>query len=63
MMANTVGLDDVEEFLDMANLSSTTIGQDISEHVIRVVEKFELNPDKLCGLTTDGAPYMTGSTN
>ena len=31
--------------------------------MIRVVEKFELNPTKLCGLTTDGAPSMTGRTN
>ena len=31
--------------------------------MIRVVEKFELNPAKLCGLATDGAPSMTGRTN
>ena len=56
--AVTVGLD-IEEFLDMARRT----GQDIREHVIRVVEKFELNPAKLCVLTTDGAPSMTGRTN
>ena len=39
----TVGSVAVEEFFDMASLSSTTIGQDICEHVIRVVERFELN--------------------
>ena len=61
--AVTVGLDVVEEFLDMANLSSTATGQDISEHVITVVKKFKLNPAKLCGPTTDGAPSMTGWTN
>ena len=27
------------------------------------MEKFELNPAKLCGVTTDGAPSMTGSIN
>ena len=40
----------VGEFLDMVCLSSTTTGQYICEHVIRVVEKFELNPAKLCDL-------------
>ena len=61
--AVTVGFDVVEVFLDVASLSSTTTGQDICEHVIRVVERFKLNPAKLCGLTTDGAPSMTGRTN
>ena len=61
--AVTVGIDIVEEFLDVTSLSSTTTGQDICEHVIRVVEKFELNPAKLCGLSTDGDPSMTGRTN
>ena len=27
------------------------------------MEKFELNTAKLCGVTTDGAPSMTGRTN
>ena len=53
---------DVGESLDMASLSSTTTGEDICEHVIRVVEKFELNQTKLCHPTTDGAPSMTGRT-
>ena len=61
--AVTVGFDVVEEISEMASLSSRTIGQDICEHVIRVVEKFKLNPTKLCGLTTDSAPFMTGRTN
>ena len=38
----------------MASLSYTTTGQDIGEHVIRVAEQFELNPAKLCGLSTHG---------
>ncbi|XP_076373036.1 general transcription factor II-I repeat domain-containing protein 2B-like [Tachypleus tridentatus] len=61
--AVTAGFDVFKEFLDMASLSSTTTGQDICEQVLKVVEKFELNPYKLCGVTTDGAPSMTGRTN
>ena len=61
--AVAVGFDVIEVFLDMASLSSTTTVQNICEHVISVVEKFELNPAKLCGLATDGAPSMTGKTN
>ena len=61
--ARTVDFDVIEEILDMSCLSSTTTGQDIYEHVIRVVERFELNSAKLSGLTTDGAPSMTGRTD
>ena len=50
----------IEEFLDMAGMSSTTTGQDISSEVIKLIEKFELDPQKLHGLTTDGARNMTG---
>ena len=59
----TVGFDVVEEFLHMTKHSSTTTGQDICEHVIRVVEKSELNPAELHGLTTGGVRSMTGRTN
>ena len=31
--------------------------------VIKVAEKFELNPSKLCGFATDVAPPMTGRAN
>ena len=61
--AFTAGFDVVEELLDMVSLSSTTTRQVICEHVISVVDKFELNHAKLCGLSTDGASSMTGRTN
>ena len=61
--AVTAGFDIVEEFLDMASLSSTTTGQDIFEQALKVVERFKLNTAKLCGVTTDGAPSMTGRSN
>ena len=47
----------------MACLSSTTTGQDICEQVLKVVKKFERDPPKLRGVTTDGAPFMTGRIN
>ena len=47
----------------MAILSSTATGQDICEQALKIVEMFELNTVKLCGVTTDGAPSMTGRTN
>ena len=61
--AVAAGFDIVEEFLDMARFSSTTTGQDICEQALKVVEKFELNTAKLCGVTTDGAPFMIGRSN
>ena len=42
----------------MASLSSTATGHDIHEHVIRIVEKIEVSPVKLCDLTADGASSM-----
>ena len=60
--AVTVGFDVVEEFLNMTNLSSTTTGH-ICQYVIRVVERFKLNPAILCGLIADGGPSITGRTN
>ena len=54
---------DIIEFSDMASLSSTTTGQDICEQGLKVVKKFEFNPAKLCCVTTDSAPSMTGMTN
>ena len=61
--AVAAGLDIVEKFLNMASLFSTTTGQDICEKALKVMEKFELNTSILCGVTTDGAPSMTGRTN
>ena len=59
----TADFDTVEEFLDMASLSSTTTGKDICKQVLKVVENFKLNPAKLCGVTTHGVPSMTGRIN
>ena len=49
-----------EEFLDLASMKSSTTGEDITKEVLKMSEKFRLDPKKLSGLTTDGAPAMVG---
>ncbi|XP_067929495.1 general transcription factor II-I repeat domain-containing protein 2A-like [Watersipora subatra] len=44
-------------------MSSTTTGQDICDQVVKLMDKFELDPSRLAGLTTDGAPSMAGKIN
>ena len=61
--AVTADFDIIEEFLDMASLSSTATEQDICEQVFKVVKKFKLNAAILCCVTTDGALSITGKTN
>ena len=41
-------------------MKSTTTGEDITKEVLKVSEKFRLDPKKLSGLTMDGAPAMVG---
>ncbi|XP_023311965.1 general transcription factor II-I repeat domain-containing protein 2B-like [Anoplophora glabripennis] len=52
----------IEELLDLRSMKDTTTGKDIYE-VKSCIEKYELQIENLCGLTTDGAPAMTGRTN
>ena len=49
-----------EEFLDLATMKSTTTGEDLDLEVLKMTKKFQLDPKKLSGLTTDGAPAMIG---
>ena len=49
-----------EEFLDLASMKSTTTGEDLSQEVLKMTERFRLDPKKQSGLTTDGAPAMVG---
>jgi len=43
-----------EELSDMADMKSTTIGESIAQEVLKIVEKFRVDPKKISGLTTDG---------
>lgn len=44
----------IEEFQDLAELFNTITGKNISFEVMKILNKFHLNPKHLCGLTTDG---------
>lgn len=52
-----------EELLDLRSLKGTTRGSDIFEAVSAAMNDINLPWDKLCGVTTDGAPAMTGERN
>ena len=58
------GVDDnfciTEELLDLRSLKGTTTGKDMFEAVSDAIDQAGLKWDKLCGITTDGAPAMTG---
>ena len=51
-----------EDFLGLVSLRGRTRGVDIKETVVRLLyEKIpDISLNKLCGLTTDGCPSMTG---
>ena len=56
----TKGFEVIEELLDLCPMKGTTTGQDIFNEVKHVMMKFNLSLDKVCGITTDGAPAMIG---
>ena len=57
----TKGFEVVEDLLDLCPMKGTTTGQDIFDEVKHIMVKFNLSEDKLCGITTDGAPAMIGN--
>uniref|UniRef100_A0AAR2KGQ1 SPIN-DOC-like zinc-finger domain-containing protein n=1 Tax=Pygocentrus nattereri TaxID=42514 RepID=A0AAR2KGQ1_PYGNA len=50
-----------EELLDLKSLKGTTTDMDVFEAVSDSIDKMGLKWDKLCGVTTDGAPAMAGA--
>lgn len=50
-----------EELVDLKSLKGTTTGMDIFEAVSDSIDKTGLKWDKLCGVTTDGAPAVAGA--
>ncbi|XP_061765856.1 general transcription factor II-I repeat domain-containing protein 2-like [Nerophis ophidion] len=52
-----------EELLGFKSMHGTTTGKEIFEEVCKCVTEINLPCDKLLGLTTDGAPAMSGKKN
>ena len=54
-----------EDLLGLVSLHSTTLGLDVKEAVLKLLRDRvpDLPLSKLVGLTTDGAPSMTGKEN
>ena len=52
-----------EEFVRLIPLKEKTTGADVLEAVQVAMNDIGLKPEKLCGMTTDGAPSMVGRTN
>ena len=50
----------IEDFLALSSMQGRTTGRDIYNHVIAVLEEYELPIEKLAGVATDGAPAMRG---
>ena len=52
-----------EEFVRLVPLKEKTNCADVLEEVQVAMNDIGLKPEKLCGMTTDGAPSMVGRTN
>jgi len=52
-----------DEFLCLEPLLSTTRGQDVYHALNSVLNRFDILPEKLVSVATDGAPSKTGSQN
>lgn len=51
-----------EDLLALRAMKDTTRGEDIYKEIVHVFDAFNLNWEKLSGVTTDGAPAMVGNS-
>jgi len=49
-------------FLSLQSIKDTTTGADIFSEVLNSFDKFSLDLSTLCGIATDGALSMSGTT-
>jgi hypothetical protein len=52
-----------EELAALCSMKGSITGAELYEQVVRVIETFNLNLNKLQGVTTDAAPAMVGEKN
>jgi len=52
-----------EKLLGMASMKSKKTGENIAQEVLKIVQKFRLDPKKMSGLTTDGEPAKVEKHN
>jgi hypothetical protein len=52
--------DITEELVALSSMKGSITGIELYEQVMRTIEKFNLNLNKIYGITTDGAPVMVG---
>jgi hypothetical protein len=52
-----------EDLAALCSMKGLITGAELYEQVMRVIEKFNLNLNKLQGITTDAAPAMVGEKN
>jgi hypothetical protein len=52
-----------EEFAALCSMKGSITGAELYEQVVRVIETFNLNLNKLQEITTDAAPAMVGTKN
>jgi hypothetical protein len=52
-----------EELAALCSMKGSITGTELYEQIMRVIEKFNLNLNKLQGITTDAAPAMVGKKN
>jgi hypothetical protein len=58
-----INFNTTEELAALCSMKGPITGAELQEQVMRVVEKINLNLNKLQGITTDAAPAVVGEKN